>query len=319
MKIAKILITLCIAFALIGCKQELPYPLDDVQKGVLIDIAKTPKTDMTLSAGVLEGDISVTLNIPWQQGDYSNLKEVELMCIYIPANGAVQSVIYKRGISLFPTTINIDMEEICMLLGIQYPEIGDKMDFVPNVILKSGLIIPGWNPITGTYNNTAFTGWQVDFGNGPRAYSYRARYTAYAPFYQDHYQGWAVCYEDGDDYDVFVVQTDELPNPMPPGATSDDICCLVIEDIWDYGCSLKLWINKLDFSLIIPVQDMHWAYPYAGPYYGRSIWMYQVVSSEIDTLNEVISFTINIRLANAAGTYLDPGLGWNGIQYEIFF
>jgi len=289
MKIAKILITLCIAFALIGCEQKLPYPLDEVQQGVLIDISKTPNTDMTLSAGVLEdNNISVTLNIPWQQGDYSHLKEVELMCVYLPAQGAKRSVIYKQGISLFPTTINIDMEELCMLLGIQYPEIGDRMDFVPNVILKSGLLIPGWNSITDTYNNTAFTGWQVNFGTGSRAYSYRARYTAYAPFYQEHYQGVVICDEDGWIYEVYATPISELPDPMPAGATAADIYGIEIEGIWDDDCFLKIWINKLNFEVIIPNQVIIPSWCYGS--YGCYSFTFRRNAGELDSLNEIIEF-----------------------------
>ena len=312
MKFTKILMIMGIALTLFSCEQKLPYPLDETIHGVVIDISKTPKTDMTLSAGVTTDKISLTLIIPEQQGDYSMLKEAEVMCIYEPASGARKSVIVKTGITSFPAIVSVDMPALCSALGITSPTIGDRMTFVPNVILKSGLTIPGWNPATGMYNNTAFTGWQVKVGVNTRAYQYRTRYTAYAPFYQEHYQGIITCIEDGDSYPVRVtpLSATDLPEDMPVGATASDLYGMLVEGIWDDGGVLKIWVNKLDFSLIIPDQIVIKAWSYLS--YGKYDMIFHPIegSFDINTLTNVISFTVETDW----GPYT-----FGDVEYELHF
>jgi len=307
MKLTKILITLGFLLALISCKQELPYPLDEIQQGVVVDISKTPGTDELLTAEINEdNNISVTLNIPWQQGDYSTLKEAELMCVYYPAKGAAKNVVYKRGITSFPAVIAIDMNELCGLLGIPALNDGDRMDFVPNVVLKNGLTILGWNPVTRTYNNTAFTSWQVDFGNGSRAYSYRARYAAPLLFDPNDYQGPVICIEGGWVYDpengdpqVKVSIINELPPDeyIPAGAAPEDIYGMEVDGIWDFGCKMKMWVwvNGRILTLIIPEQEIHsnWCFSTYGCYPMR--FMPIPGSFDIDTVNKIILFTVDTR------------------------
>ena len=306
MKFTKLLITLGIALVLLySCEQDLPYPLEETVHSVVIDISKTPGSDMTLSEGLTTDELSLTLNIPWQQGDYSMMKEAELMCIYYPAGGGIKHVIAKTGITSFPATVNVDMPALCAALNIAAPTTGDRMTFVPNVVLKNGMTIMGWNPMTGLFNNTAFSGWQVDFGSGNRAYSYRAIYTAFAPFYQEHYQGIVQC-DDGDIYDVLVtpLPITDLPPTMPPGTTPSDLYGMLVEDIFADGTALKIWINKLDFTLIIPGQIVHTAffYPFA-PYTGYYPLRFDTFPSsfDLDTLNERIEFTADVWLGTLGG------------------
>jgi hypothetical protein len=187
------------------------------------------------------------------------------------------------------------------------------MTFVYNVVLTNGKTILGWNPATGMFNNTAFSAWGV---------SYRVQYTAFAPFYPELYQGKVEAYEDGDPlheyWDVIVtpLPADDLPANMPPGATADDLYGMLVENLWDEECSLKIWVNTQNapvVELIIPTQVVNeaWYYPYNPPGYYTLEFRPDPSSFDIDTLNNIISFTTTVYMVGLGG--------WSGVEYEIHF
>ena len=311
MKYIKFLLIVGVLPCLFACEQKLPYPLKETVRSVAIDIAKTPGTDMTLSAGVTTDNISLTLNIPWQQGDYSMMKEAEVMCVYAPMSGGTKIAMVQTGITSFPAVVSVNMGTLCSALGVSSPSIGDRMTFVPNVVLNNGMTIPGYIQETGVYNNAAFSGWEVDFGSA-RYFSYRAQYVSFAPFYQEKYQGVVTCVENGSPYSVLVtpLPSTDLPPTMPAGATPSDLYGMLVDGFWDDGCFLKVWINKLDFSLIIPAQKIsNGGYDYGG--LDRDFWFIGINagSADVNTSTNVISFATRIEISN--DNYTGPsGLGW---------
>ena len=291
MKLNKILIVLGAASLLLtSCDRDLPYPLDDVTRGVLIDVTKTSKTDQTFSEGTTSGNYGLTLQIPWQQGDYSHMKEAQLLCVFTPVSGgSVKSAVVQEGINVFPVNVQLNLADICSKLGITYPSIGDKFEFTTNVILNGGTVIPGWTKEMG-FNNRSFTGWDVD----GRSYSFRASYSAYAPFLPEVYQGPAICDEDGGEYPVVVtpLPAGEVPSNLPGGLTADDVYGMLIENIWDTGGKLKVWFNKTDFTLIIPDQTIIEAWTYGS--YGTYPFLFKTaLNGEADTSNSALKFTVS--------------------------
>lgn len=297
-KILVILSLLLITFS--GCERDLPYPLDDVKRGVAIDITRAGGTDGVLGAGVTTGNYKVILQIPKQQGDYSYMKYAQLMCIYTNASKQVKTVIVEDNLKSFPAEITLDMSRICQLLGITAPALGDNLSFTTNVILNSGFTVPGWTAEMG-YNNKLFTGWEID----GRAYSYRVSYTAFCPFIPENFIGHAECDENGSIYPVTITALPEgdLPTNMPVGVTAVDLYGLLITDIWDATGTLKVWINKIDYSLIIPAQLV-----IPGWYNGLDFWLgyyTAATSAQASPCDNSLSFKISADVPAAGGGFGD--------------
>lgn len=176
--------TVLMALLTVGCDQELPYPLDDVKNGVVIDIARIEGTDGVLSAGIVEGDYKVKLTIPKQQGDYSMLDYAQLLCVFTDASGKTTSKVVVDNIKEFPKEVTIDFADVYKQFGLAAPSLGETVYFTANAVLKNGYIVYGWNEYSG-FNNKAFTGWEID----GRPYSYNVRYAVVCPLVLDEFTG----------------------------------------------------------------------------------------------------------------------------------
>jgi hypothetical protein len=281
-----------IAFALASvvftaCQQKLPYDLQGTEHGVVIDIRKVQGASTTLSTDMNDGDYKVLLTIPEQQGDYSMLKEAQIMAIYTDGAKNKKSAKVVTGIKEFPYTATINIADACSKLGVSTIEIGDRIEFTPCVTLNSGTQVDGWSELGG-FNNTIFTGWQLP--NGP--FSYRVAYTAFAPFNKDAFKGDAIPWSDGTNSDVCkVTQITELPqeSSIPSGVTAADLVGLKVEgDIWFGGDTFTLWINTQDYTLIMPDQVICPDFTYGT--YGTYDGMATQCEGEVDTLNNSLWF-----------------------------
>lgn len=159
------------ALLTVSCDRDLPYPIDQVKKGVVIDIVRAPGSDGVLSAGVTNGNYKVSVSIPKQQGDYSKLDYAQLLCVFTDVNGKTNSKIIVDNIKEFPKDISIDMANVYQQFGKETPTLGEIVYFTTNAVLKDGYVVYGWNEYSD-FNNKLFTGWEVD----GRAYSYNVRY-----------------------------------------------------------------------------------------------------------------------------------------------
>ncbi|MGN0189970.1 MAG: hypothetical protein ACI395_10685 [Candidatus Cryptobacteroides sp.] len=287
MKNYRILAAILVLAALTGCdKQKLPYDLDGVEKGVVINIHKPEGAGAAMSTD--KSDVfSIILDIPEQQGDWSMLKEAYLTAVYTH-NGEKTSAAVTDGFKEFPCTLQVSLSDVCTKLGVSTLSVGDRIEFTPSYVLNSGTEVKGWTSLGG-FNNTAFTGWKMADGS---SFSYRISYTAFAPFIKEHYIGTGTL-NDGYDTPVTITEISELPDAewIPAGVPADKLVGLKLEgDIWFGGDVIKMWINTLDFTLIIPDQVIapNWTYPYAslGTYDGKIAYC----EGEIDTLNETINF-----------------------------
>ena len=199
--------TVLLTLLTVSCDQDLPYPLEDVKKGVVIDIVRSEGTDGVLSAGTTTGNYKVKMSIPSQQGDYSMLDYAQLLCVFTDAAGKSISKVVVDNVKSFRTEITIDLADVYAKLGKDKPSLGEVVYFTSNAVLKDGYVVAGWNEYSG-FNNKTFTGWQVD----GRAYSYNVRYPVACPLVLDDFVGEVTISDPGfyeGDYTATVVKNSD--------------------------------------------------------------------------------------------------------------
>ena len=288
MKINKIFAMIALGALFCGCDQKLPYDLEGTEHGVVISISKVPGSDGILSTDMNSGNYKVKLDLPIYQGDYSMFEEAQVMAVYTDGNRNKKSAIIAEGIKSFPDTVKIDIKDVASKLGISTINVGDKIEYTPCYTLKSGTQVNGWSELGG-FNNTNFTSWKLADGS---PVAYRVSYTAFAPFYKEHYKGDAVPYTTlgGDEGTVKVTQIDEKPAAewIPAGVTEDDLVGLKIEgDIWCGGDTFKVWINTTDFTVIVPDQVIRTGFTLSPGTFDCEITNGE---GEVDTLAETVTF-----------------------------
>ncbi len=283
-----ITILLLLSTFFVACdKQNLPYDLDGIEHGVVINIHKPSGTGAAMSTDMSD-EFEILLDIPKQQGDWSMLKEAYLTVVYTHGDTKKSARVSGDPIKNFPCTLKIKSSDVCRDLGVTELSVGDRLEFTPSYILKSGTEVKGWTELMG-FNNKLFTGWIMEDGT---PFSYRISYTAFAPFIREKYQGDQILL-DGYNTPVHVTQIDEYPADewIPAGVSKDKLVGLQIDgDIWYGGDSIKMWINTMDFTLIIPDQVIcpDYTYPYAdlGTFDGQIAYC----EGEVNTLNHSITF-----------------------------
>lgn len=330
MKKTKILLALVIPALLISCSKdpELPYDLDGTLHTFAVSVTKSTKYDLLLDAGSTGGDYYVKLEVPQNMGDYSSyFKEAQLLCVYTPDSGAIKSAIAVEGITTLPAEVKIDMPALCNKLGITAPEIGDKMQFTVNIIHKDGTLVPGWTPTMGfNYRGPSF----FKIADGSK-FNYSATFSAAAPINEAHFAGGntikctesvgAGLYEASYGADVTRMASSEIPAEIyGTDFTADDIIGLIISFDWygwGYQEKMKMYINKKDYSVIIPDQvvgqtdenfSYYSIYPYIGDFY------FSNANAELNTQTSIVSVTMNAAWRIAIGS-----LSFGSDNYEFDF
>ncbi len=279
MKYISIITTVILLSVLtISCDRDLPYPLDKVKKSVVVDVYRVSGTDGVLYAGITDGDYQVRLSIPPQQGDYSMLDYVQLMAVY-SFGGQTKTVVVEDNIKELPVTINLNIKDIYQSLGLNTPQIGETLNFVANVFLKDGTAVYGWSTYGG-YNNTAFTGWQID----DRTFSYTVRYAVACQLILDEFAGDMVLDDDfyGIEYDVEVLKISETE--------------LHLIGMFGEDTPVVLHINPEDYS--VTIDDVIFYGTTYGPYTDLRIMS---ASGVVDACNGRIEFTGTVGVAQ--GTF----------------
>ena len=287
MKNYKIVSALFFVAALTGCSQKLPYDLNGVEKGVVINIHKPLG-----AAAAMQQDKSdvfdVILDIPSQQGDWSMLDKAFLTAVYTH-NGEKTAADLDEVVTEFPCTLKVKISDVCVKLGLSGDlSVGDRIEFTPSYTLKSGTTVRGWTSLIG-FNNTTFSGWKMEDG---ASYSYRIAYTAFAPFDKADFIGTGTL-DDGDNTPVTITEISEKPDAawIPTGVTEDKLIGLQLDgDIFYGGDKIKVWINTLDYTLIVPDQVICENFTYGS--YGTYDGGIEDGEGEIDTLNKTIKFYI---------------------------
>lgn len=268
MKYIKLFIaTVCISLLTVSCDRDLPYPLTDVKEGVVVDIIRTTGTDGVLTSGDFAGDYKVTLSIPKQQGDYSHLDYVQLLCVFTDANRKTTAKVIKDNIKEFPAEVTLDIAAIYQEFGLTSPALGETCEITTNSVLKDGYVVYGWNEYSG-FNNKTFTGWDM----GGRAYSYSVRYPVVCPLDLDEFIGTMTVTDNwnGEIYDANCVKVSDTE--------------LKIEGFFEGKADLTIYVDNATHTVSIPKQLMQTTY---YTYTNLSL----VGAGTIDACNNIIKFT----------------------------
>jgi len=234
-------ISLSLLFVAQSCDKKLPFPIDEVKRGVLIDVSRVSNTDGVLYDGITTGNYKIALTIPENQGDYSNMKNAQLLAVLQDVDGKTTSKVVLDDLTQFPQEINLNISDIYSKFGQSVPIVGQVLYLTANVVMKDGSVIPGWTEYTG-FNNVAFGGWMID----GRGYSSNVRYAVVCALVLDDFVG--TCTVTLDDW------WGDTPYPVEVTKISDTQ--LSIDGMFD-GYAEKpmiINVNPVDYSIAIPKQ-----------------------------------------------------------------
>lgn len=289
-KIYFVFIAFSLLLSTVGCDKDLPYPIDEVSRGVVIDIVRVAGSDGALSNGETTGNFAVEVSIPVNQGDYSFLKHAQLLAV-IQVDTVFNSVVIADNITEFPKVITIDIADVYSKLGKTVPTVGETLFLTTNVVLKDDVVVQGWNPIIG-FNNKAFSGWRVD----GRAYSYNVRYPVVCPLVLEDFVGTNTVtldeWSEEHPYDVEISKISDTELQIVglfPSQTSNPMILKI--DPVDYSITIEE-------QIIVPLPDW-WGAP-GDPYKDFAL----TGSGNIDACETIIHFTVSasVDLGNFPGT-----------------
>jgi hypothetical protein len=292
-KVYLLFITLSLLMLGYSCSQELPYPIDDVKRGVVIDIVRSEGSDGVLYRDETDGNYKVKLTIPEQQGDYSFMKHAQILAVFQGSDGSVTTKVVEDNITEFPKEISINIGQVYSLFGLTAPSLGEVLFLTTNVVLKDGSVIPGWSEEMG-YNNRAFSGWRV----GARAYSYNVRYAVVCALDLDVFVG--TCTVTQDDW------WGETPYEVEVTKVGDNQ--LKIEGLYNGEAEnpLVITIDPADYSISFDKQILA---PNSGAWWGTSANNNFALSNGagvVDACDNIISFsgTASVNAGTFSGAYV---------------
>lgn len=286
-------IVFSLLFIIPGCQKDLPFPLNEVAKGVLVDIVRVAGTDGILSDGQTTGNYKIKLTIPDEQGDYSSMKDVQLLAVLKNTNGTYTSKVVVDNITQFPQEIQLNIANIYSQFGMKAPELGQILSLTTNVVMNDGSVIPGWTALTG-FNNNDFAGWLVD----GRAYSSNVAYAVACPLVLDDFVG------------TFYVTLDEWwgEEPYPVEITKLSDTQLSIANLFnsiddgfeDEVRPLVITIDPTDHSISFAKQVL---VDNSGPlWWGNTTYNHFALSAGKGTIN-----SCDMSISFSATATVDPG------------
>ena len=298
-------VILCLFAA--SCNKDMPFPIDQVKRGVAIDITRIPGTDGALADGVTSGDYKLRLLIPTYQGDYSMMSHAQLLAV-LTSGGNTTSQVAIDNITTFPIDLTLNIADVYSKFGKTAPSLGEILNFTVNIVLKDGTVIPGWNSVTKTYNNTVLVAeWQVD----GRPFSNRVQYSVICPYSLNPLTGTFVgtfnCREtystSVDNYTVTLTYHSGLPATIPAGVDPAKLFGVKMEpispNIWEPTNEyIYIWINTEDMTLIIPQQSTG---DFMAAYGGREVFWMNFRNMSVSTCTNTISFTTDVYMPGYGG------------------
>ncbi|MDD3909459.1 MAG: hypothetical protein PHN86_05835 [Proteiniphilum sp.] len=297
--------TFSLLFIALSCNnKELPFPIDDVKRGVVIDIVRTDGTDGVLYRDQTDGNYKVTLSIPKQQGDYSFMKHAQLVAVLervIPdpttenpeKTKTVKDVkVVEDNITSFPTDVTLNIADIYSKFGLETPGLGETLYFTTNAVLNDGYVVTGWTEQMG-FNNRAFTGWRV----GSRAYSYNVRYSVVCELILDAFVG------------TCTVTVDEWwgDTPYEVEVTKIGDYQLSIAGLYNGAATnpLVITVNPVDYSISFDKQVLA---PNSGAWWGNPSYNNFALGNGtgiVDACNTKLKFSgsASVNAGNFSGTW----------------
>lgn len=323
MKLSKLFIAAALPLFIASCEQELPYDLDGVTQSFAVSINKAVGSDLLLSAGSTEGDYKLVLEVPANQGDYKGFfKEAQILCVFTAKGEAPTSAVVAEGVTSFPATVTLSLVEVCKELGIEAPQLGDKMEFTTNIVHKDGTVVPGWTEVMG-FNNRNVTYLQMEDGS---KYNYCATYAAYAPLDLTKYVDGTVTFTESVGspgeytYSASMIVLPEIPEEVVmAGFTKEDYLGLKLTFDW-YGMEQNvdycIYLNKKDYSVSAPNQTVHPDYYIEGysEVYGNGKLIFKAFNGALDTETNLLKYTATADWQVSAGT-----LSFGADNYMIQF
>lgn len=292
-KVYLLFITLSLLLLGYSCSEDLPFPIDDVRRGVVIDIVRVEGSDGVLYRDETGGNYKVKLTIPEQQGDYSFMKHAQLLAVFQGTDGTITTKVVEDNITEFPKEITINIGQVYSLFGLTAPSLGEVLYFTTNVVLEDGYVIPGWTKEMG-YNNRAFSGWRLD----GRAYSYNVRYAVVCALDLDVFVGTCTVTQDdwwGDTpYEVEVTKLGDYQlqiDGLYDGYAENPLVITI--DPADYSISF-------DKQILAPNSGVNW---WANPAYSN--FALSAGTGVVDACDNIISFSATATVD--AGSF---GGGW---------
>ncbi len=265
-QISKILIfvMLVLPFSFTGCDDaDLPYPLDEVEHGILIHATTAPGT-LGFIDPTREPDDYPELGVHFEMVDYGagEFEKYDIAVVYNNfAEGTMEKIIYQSDITELPYTTDLDYAQILDGFGIEQEQEGDVFFVVLDVTLPSGTVVKGWSEVTG-FGNTQFGSWRNNEGESYRA---RVRYPAACPVFEEEWVGDAYV------FNAFLGY--EPPNPyiesleegdMPEGMENAPLIGFSLHEFYRDGTNgvirnasmMKFWVNVNTFDVVIPEQGI---------------------------------------------------------------
>lgn len=235
-KIYLAFVALSMLFVIGSCDKALPYPIDEVKRGVVIDVSRVAGTDGILSDGLTSGNYQIKLSIPSLQGDHSFMKHAQLLAVLENSDTIVSEVVLDN-ITDFPREITIDVADVYSKFGLSTPTLGESLYFTTNTVLNDDTVIEGWDIVTG-FNNLAFVGWQVD----GRAYSYNVRYSVACELVLDDFVGTNTVFVDdwwGAPYDVEITKISDTELSVAGLFEGDAVPMIIKVDPTDHSILIE--------------------------------------------------------------------------------
>lgn len=323
MKLSKLFIAAVLPLFIASCEQELPYDLEGVTRSFAVSINKAVGSDLLLSAGSTEGNYKLVLEVPANQGDYTSFfKEAQILCVFTAKGEAPTSVVVAEGVTSFPATVTLNLADVCDELGIEAPQLGDKMEFTTNIVHNDGTVVPGWTEVMG-FNNRNVTYLQMEDGS---KYNYCATYAAYAPLDLAKYVDGTVTFTESvgspytATYDAAVTVLTEIPEEVVmAGFTKEDYLGMKLTFDWyamGQNIDYCIYINKKDYSVSAPSQTVHADFYVEGysEVYGNGKLIFKAFNGSLDTETNILEYTATADWQVSAGT-----LSFGADNYMIQF
>ncbi len=332
--IKAVMIALLVGFITTSCNQDsdLPYPIEEVKEGVLVDISQKPNTDGFIDAIApdTQPNLGVSLNlVPKGDGQWD---KIDLVIIYQSSyDNTYRKFVYQENITSLPQTIDLDYDKILDGFELERENPGDNFHVVIDIYLPNGLVVFGWTPYTG-FTNTDFASWQFE----GRSYSRKVVYPAACPIDPDFWAGPAQSLDVGEgfaeDAMLSVLATDDVPDNAyfeSLGMDANEINALELigfelegffldsDPLTQEGdtSKLKFWINKASFQVFIPDQPTGLSWNIGAALGGaddfQEIWVTEVVTAEANTCNGTISFVANWMPIG------ESGYGFGEMEFQI--
>jgi len=332
--IKAVMIGLLAGFIATSCSQDsdLPYPIEEVKEGVLVDISQKPNTDGFIDAIAPDAqpNLGVSLNlVPKGDGQW---EKIDLVIIYQNSvDNSYRKFVYQENITSLPQTIDLDYNKILEGFGLEKENPGDNFHVVIDIHLPNGLVVFGWTPYTG-FTNTDFASWQYE----GRGYSRKVVYPAACLIDPDFWAGPAQSVDVGEDFAEEAILSVLSPDDVPDneyfeslGMNANEINALDLVGFELEGffldsdpltregdiSKLKFWINKASFQVFIPDQSTGLSWN-IGAALGQAddfqeIWVTEVVNAEANTCNGTITFTSDWMPIG------DSGYGFGEMAFQI--